>query len=527
MNTQHVLIETLTPLHIGSGRLLQGNTEYLYFANHSTVSVVDERKVLSIIGEENLDKWIDIIGRGDDLLDYLVKRKPNITPADTSKRIVRVEGKRSPGGNQTIREQIFSGNGQPMLPGSSLKGAIRTAIFNALVRQNPGAAQRINDFKEIKEFQDFKSGQSKRTVKYRGGTLEKKYTGPDPNHDVFRLLRIGDAHFNETVCLLSETLNEKGDGTFEMKNDPHDKVEQFIECIPAGAETLFRVQIPSELKARLNEIKYRDTASKIPHRERMEWTNILADININTKRLIQNELNRYQSQHLPDGALEYLDSLKGMMTGLHNNQCVIRVGFGTGYLNMTGGWAEQLWRDVANIDFKKEMADLAEGVRRNARYNSFALPKSRKMALGGIPLGFLKLTVFSESEFAAWQAQAAEREAAKLRQAEAKRIADAEKARLAAEAEAKRLEEERIKAEEAKKPKLFEGTLKQGQELDAEIAKSGKPNKVKVYAAGYESKEFDLIGYASPEPVGKVVIVKVDQLDKKKNLTQIRYSRFK
>lgn len=528
MNTQHVLVETLTPLHVGSGRMLQGNTEYLYFQNERMVAVVDEHKILGIIGEENLDRWIDIIGRGDNLLDYLSKRRPGVKPSDTSRRLLSVLGKRSPGGNQTIREQIFSGNGQPILPGSSLKGAIRTAVLNALIRQNPTSARDIQSFKQVDEREDFRTGQLKRVVKYRGGSLEKKYTGQDPNHDVFRLLRIGDAHFEQTVCLLSETLNELGGSTFEMK----ESVKQFIECIPTGAETIFRVQIPAELKARLNETKYREVADKIPNRNRIEWTTLLSDINTNTKRLIQNEINRYQSQNLPEGAIEYLDSLKGMMTDLQANQCVIRVGFGTGYLNMTGGWAEEQWRQVLPRDkFDAEMVDLSQAVRHDQRgkYDiwSQTLPKSRKMALGGVPLGFLKLTVFSESEFANWQSKTAERETQKRLKVEIQRLAVEEVARVAAENEARQLVEERKAAEEAKKPKLFEGPLKQGQELDAEIVKSGRPNKVKVYASGYESKEFDLIGYAGPEPIGKVIVVKADQFDKKKQLLQVRYLKFK
>jgi CRISPR-associated protein Csm5 len=519
MNTQHVLVEVLTPLHVGSGRLLQGNTEYLYFANKREVVVVHDHKILSIIGEENMDAWLGIISRGDDLLDYLLKRKPGITPNDAGRRIMRVLGTRSPGGNQTIREQLFSGNGQPLLPGSSLKGAIRTAVLNALIQENPAPARAISNFKEVKEFTDFKTGQDKRAVKYKGNLLEKKYAGLDPNHDVFRLLRIGDAHFTETVCLLSETLNEKGDGSFDMK----DAVKQFIECIPAGAETVMRVQIPSELKDRLGETKYRETASKIPHRDRMQWPQLLADINNHTKRLIEREQARYSTRNLPDGAGEYLETLSQMTGQLPPNQCIIRVGFGTGYLNMTGGWAEEQWRNVPGINYANEMSDLAEGVRRNARYNQFALPKSRKMTLGGIPLGFLKLTVFSENEWMEWQNKTTEREAEKAQQAQIQREAEEQKAaqreaeRLAQEAENQRL------AEEARKPKLFEGTLKQNQELDAEVVVSARTNKVKVYATGYESKPFDLIGYLNPLPPGTVVIVKADQLNGKKQLLQVRY----
>ncbi len=527
MNTKHVLIETLTPLHIGSGRMLQGNTEYLYFQEARTVAVVDEHKILDIIGEDQLEAWIGIINRGDDLLTYLNTRRAGVKPADTSRRIMAVIGKRSPGGNQTVREQLFSGNGQPILPGSSLKGSIRTAVLNALIKEKPAAARRINDVKRFNE--------RKQKYDYAGQKLEGKYfsnvnmPGEAPNHDVFRLLRIGDAHFDQTVCLLSETLNELGNGTFEMK----DSVKQFIECIPAGAETICRVQIPAELKARLNEVRYREVGDKMPHRDRIEWPKLLNDINANTRRLIQNELNRYQSQLLPDdGAGEYLDSLKGMMTGLKTNQCVIRVGFGTGYLNMTGGWAEEQWKDALPKEkFDAEMTDLAREIRhdRNGKHDRWSqvLPKSRKMVLGGVPLGFLKLTVFSENEFADWQVNASEREAARTQKVEVKRLAAEAAAQTAAEAEATRLEEERIKAEEARKPTLFDGTLKQGQELDAEVIASGKPNKVKVYAVGYEDKSFDLIGYAGLLAVGTVVVVKADQLNSKKVLLQIRYQKMK
>ena len=512
MNTRHLLLETLTPLHVGSGRMLQGNTEYLYFSDASTVAVVNERNVLDIIGEENIDAWLSIIERGDDLLDYLRKRKPGIQPADAARRLMLVLGTKAPGNSQTIREQIFSGNGQPILPGSSLKGAIRTAVFNQVIREKPESARRIGDFK-IEQFG---------RVKYKGASLEKTYFGPDPNHDTFRLLRIGDAHFDQTVCLLSETLNERGNG-FEMK----ESVKQFIECIPAGAETLCHVQIPAELKALLNESRYRETATKIKQRDRIEWPQILADINAQTKRLIDNELSRYQRENLPKGADLYVEQLSELLQMLKPNQCIIRVGFGTGYLNMTGGWPLELWRNVPGIDFAKELNDLAEGIRRTAKYNGLSLPKSRKMALGGVPLGFLKLTLLDEAGLLAHQARAAERIAAQHQRAEATRLAaEQDRNRLLME---KQQQEEatRLAEAERRKPQLFEGRLKKGQLLDAEIVESGRTNKVKVYAAGYENQRFDLIGYIGAEPVGRVVLVKVDQLGKKDVLQQVRYDKFK
>jgi hypothetical protein len=185
------------------------------------------------------------------------------------------------------------------------------------------------------------------------------------------------------------------------------------------------------------------------------------------------------------------------------NSCLLRVGAGVGFHSITGDWQEQSQDHITQWNQAKD----------------YLKNKTRKFAFEEIDegvdfalMGFIKLTL-----------QTPESKAAR----DQKRFLDKEKAietaRLAAEAEAQRLETERIKAEEARKPKLFEGTMKQGQELDAEVIISARMNKVKVYAAGYEPNLFDLIGYLNPLPIGTVVIVKADQLNGKKQLLQIRY----
>ena len=144
----NVLIETLTPLHVGSGRILQSNTEYLYFDSSREISVIDETKILSIIGEENIDIWVNVIEKNQNLLDYLRNRSPNLTPQETHRRIMRLRGNSNPAqGQNGIREHLFSGNGQALLAGSSLKGAIRTAFFNHVVFSNKVKAKNFRNYK--------------------------------------------------------------------------------------------------------------------------------------------------------------------------------------------------------------------------------------------------------------------------------------------------------------------------------------------------------------------------------------------
>ena len=187
---------------------------------------------------------------------------------------------------------------------------------------------------------------------------------------------------------------------------------------------------------------------------------------------------------------------------------------------MTGGWAEEQWRNVPGLDIKRELADLAYGVRRNHTYDSFALPKSRKMTLDGVPLGFLRLTVFSDSEWIDWQNKAADRAAEQVRKVEAQRLAEAEKARLAAEAEAKRVEEERLQAEEARKPQMHPGPITKNLEVDAEVVVSAKPNRVKIYVAGYADKLFEMVDSAQQ---AKGYVCRVALVIEKGKLLRVRH----
>ncbi|MER0439751.1 type III-A CRISPR-associated RAMP protein Csm5 [Emticicia sp. W12TSBA100-4] len=516
------LIETITPLHIGSGRTLQGNTEYLYFDKSKTVSIIDEHKVLKIIGDENIDRWVNIIEKGDNLLDYLIQRSPtkSISPSQTDKRLLKVKGNSNPAfGKSGIREQLFSGNGQPILPGSSLKGAVRTAILNQVILKSPSFANRINDFKEVYNGR----------VKYKGVQLEKKYFGGDPNHDVFRLLRICDTHFNQTECILAETLNEEG-GVQKIKQS----VQQHIECIPANQSALCSIQIPQDL---IREIEKRPSELSL-----MKGINsiksipiIFAQIKAHSKKHIEQEIKKYELLNLPHQADSYVEILKDIYESYQNlseNQCILRVGFGTGYLSMTGGWAEEQWKKIPNNDYKKEMNDLATAVRKNDRYNGMALPKSRKIVLGGIPLGFLKLTLFTADEATQWEEkiklQAIKDEAKRLKdEQEANEQAEL-KATEAAIAEAERIEKERFAAEEASKPEMFEGKIKKGDIIDAEVVKveGGKTATLKFYAAGQETNTFRKINYNGIQ-VGQIIQVQVNNIAGNGAIVAVEFKKFK
>ena len=88
-----VKLETLSPIHIGSGRSWQANFDYLLFPKEACLAVLDDKKILNIIGQDNLDEWVRLIdafnsNRPDTIKDFLQRFRPNLKAEDISSHII-------------------------------------------------------------------------------------------------------------------------------------------------------------------------------------------------------------------------------------------------------------------------------------------------------------------------------------------------------------------------------------------------------------------------------------------------------
>ena len=66
------------------------------------------------------------------------------------------------------------------------------------------------------------------------------------------------------------------------------------------------------------------------------------------------------------------------------SSCILRLGWGTGFRNMTGDWQEDMMTD-------KDLDALIKELRPKHDIN-LTYPKTRRMASDGTPLGFIQLT---------------------------------------------------------------------------------------------------------------------------------------
>lgn len=375
-----IIIETISPIHIGSGIQYQGNAEYLYFEQEKAVVVADEAKILDIIGTENIHIWVGYIEDRENkknFLEYLRVRKPDIRPEDVSRRIIPLKGSRTPYFTNTLREQMHGGMGRPYLPGSSLKGSIRTALF---------ADQLMKNYKE----RGVPEGKLGTVHKFSGKfniqdkPLQQEVFGRDPNSDWLRMLQVGDCYFDTTThAAFAEALNEKGaDQRYEIKSE----VGQLIEYIPAGKSAEFQIGIPKVHR----ELIMRKEPQLFPAAARqLDEAWLCKLLHQHALRLLQSEIAFFEDADLPaavDRLPDFMQELYSDAKAFPENTCLLRLGFGTGYRNMTGDWVKELVHDDNLYD------DIATATRRTSRYNGMPLPKSRKMMFDGVLPGYVKLT---------------------------------------------------------------------------------------------------------------------------------------
>lgn len=363
----HITAETLTPVHIGSGRELQYNTDYLFFDQLQAIGVIDPEKALRIIGAENIDTWVTYINHQTGIDEYItnILKKP-LLPEDVSSRVLSFSG--SGLRRQAVKEQLHNGAGAPYIPGSSLKGALRTALLVALIGEDAQfVADKANLQKQVR-----RRGQTENV--FEDSRLMKHYFGNDPNHDFMRLMRAGDAHFDKTTCFLVQTVN-----LFNNSWRVKEQINQYVECIPAGLTAT----------ASLKLFDYGDMADSLihPNRKHLFDGTLFEVINSHTQRWINNEIAFWDDEGDGDTEKEYIEHLldiERISKQTTGDACVLRVGFGGGFTSMTGDWQ---YDHMEEDDYN----DLVDQLR-HPRYKGMLFPKTRKFTSESQPLGFIKIT---------------------------------------------------------------------------------------------------------------------------------------
>ncbi len=368
-----IKIEVLSPVHIGSGNMLQNNTDFVTTDNGVDyyIRVVDDKKILELIGVEHLNDWLLSIERKDNTKELVKRYAPNSKVADYSKRRL-IDYSSGINKQDTLKECIHNGQGLPYIPGSSIKGSIRTAILASLVENIKNKEEKIKTKRTDRNGNPLLSGSK----------IEQELFGNDPNSDIFRFIQVGDAYFEKDseIALRVVNINIRNGNDLQDNSKP-----QLIEAINNGESSTFQMKIASEY---YNWVKTKFTSIGNLPKEIDSLSNLFMLINAHTEKLVKSEL-KYWKDIDKTGAEKYVENLENILEVIEScekgKECVLRIGHASGWRFITGGWTEKL------DNFKDVVIPASRP--RNFNYTNFDFPKSRRIDEESDALGFVKLSI--------------------------------------------------------------------------------------------------------------------------------------
>lgn len=219
---QQLAVTTITPLHIGAGGgdLLDD----LDYVSDERVYVIDQERMLAGLSSERLRRAeqaapLSQLLSPAEWRDYARYSLPNPTGRE---RVPRMLG------------QVKDAFGRPYLPGSSLKGPIRTALAWALLRAEDKPVGR-SDLGYNPRFAD--------------DPLMGRLLGRDPYHDLFRAMQVADSAAiapGDSLDLLRVSLYSLRGQRLLPKGEGW---SFFVEALRPGAELRLRLRLDDYLLA--------------------------------------------------------------------------------------------------------------------------------------------------------------------------------------------------------------------------------------------------------------------------------------
>lgn len=358
-------LEVITPLSVGAGNDNEWMRGIDYIQKDGKVYVLDIKKAveqgididkLTMLFQNSDEKGISLL-IGNKLQD--ISRCVFDAPVSTTNSI-----------KSFLRTQLY---GKPIVAGSSIKGSVRSALFNYL---------RDNDQTNEDVFGNMKDGT-----------------------DFMRFIRIADIEMPSTSLVNTKIFNLRKEGSEWLGGWKHAMNGTSREYRPNGFNTLYECVIPGRkglgsitLAGKAFEIMSSNVDKYVSHAEKK---NKLIDSDIKELFHIVNKVTKgyllkekaFFEKHPAERSDELIDNINSLLEMIPNDDsfCLMKMSAGVGFHSITGDWQYD--------DYSK---DNAHTVKKNGEFISIPY-KSRKTAEynGKLQLmGFGKLRALDESEVA-------------------------------------------------------------------------------------------------------------------------------
>jgi CRISPR-associated protein Csm5 len=373
-------LTVLTPLHVGSGRFLF--VDYDYAAHNGSVWRVDEDALLE--SREVLDAKT---------AELLAKQKPaNLLDVDDFRPdspLFRYVISGTPSADEgKIREHIKDVHDKPYIPGTTLKGALRTAIGWS-EWQTKGMKPSQQWFHDRYGKRENPKLVSQRHVE--GDIFGKKpfdARGSNPNYDLMRAMLLADSTTvdKDAMEVVNVAVYRRGNGG--------DKVDKVSSLEVVSPQTTFEMDMKIDLF--LFSDKARGKGVNFGKEERLtQW---IQRCKTHAHQRIENEIAycRRQKSVSVNTALEFYQHLLTSEATQSENAFWIQLGWGTGWDGKTFG--SRLKADESFMGGAIEVFGMGRG-HRYSPASTFPISRRLPKTDGGLgrPLGWV-LVELLESE---------------------------------------------------------------------------------------------------------------------------------
>ncbi|MYA70894.1 type III-A CRISPR-associated RAMP protein Csm5 [Candidatus Poribacteria bacterium] len=381
---QKYQLEPLTPVHIGTGETL--NFMDGCYADSKWYHI-DLDKVLKHPSTDINALTSEMAQRNFRWQRYLQQR--NMNPAEFSAYSLPCQQSPEAG---DILEAIKTPDNRPYIPGSTLKGALRTVLLSEFIIKDDNLFQ--NSLTHLQNLINQKTrGNPRRETPAK--KIEQDAFGKDPNHDLLRALQVSD-----TETLASDTLEIGMAWTVTLNEN-----EQLVQKIDNRQEYKnFVQQIQPEQKLtftlKIDELLFREQEDR-----RLRFSdlqkNILRDVakvcRSDADVRMKDERSFFDYYHFTEIANLY-DELIELNERLSKDAFMLQIGWGTGYHANTvtaiftddDESPDTLLRDLRNR-FR-----LGESRSQRGNYDKREFPKTRRILYQGqnpsAPLGWIKIS---------------------------------------------------------------------------------------------------------------------------------------
>ncbi|MGC9523581.1 MAG: type III-A CRISPR-associated RAMP protein Csm5 [Anaerolineae bacterium] len=332
-------VTLLTPLHIGSGETLLHRYDY----------AIHDRRTWRLDGDaildaQNLDDPALVARLAATPPADLLDRSRDYVPDNGLFRYVINGTPRSRAEGAQLIEQIKNACDRPYLPGTSLKGALRTALlWEAWERR--GLQPAMN--------------QLNRSGRFAAQRYERDLLGRNPNQDLLRALHVSDSASVGADALMvanAQVIHQSGD------------LASPIEMEALKPDTVL------ELTLKVDDALFSAWAERAHLRGRTLLEHLPQVVQRHTAQRVETEMAWFKEVRSARAIYDFYRQLP--TSGLPDHLCLLQVGWGTGWDDKTFGS-----RLRADPRFMEDVISRYKLARR-PRERGDPFPKSRRVLVG-------------------------------------------------------------------------------------------------------------------------------------------------